>query len=52
MTLSDWELLEALIRAALEEIPPERQNHEIADALRLSGAFAAATQKHMRSHSG
>jgi hypothetical protein len=46
VTTEDWAKLEDLCRRALEVIPLTKQKHEIADAVRLTGAFAASVQKH------
>jgi hypothetical protein len=46
MERSDWVELEKLCRTALEDIPPVMNDHPIADAVRLTGAFAASTVEH------
>lgn len=45
---AEWAELERLIRWALEYVPPQKERHEIADALKLTGAFAASVQKHLQ----
>ena len=47
MDREEWIMLAYLCHKALEQIPPERQEHEIASAVRLTGAFAASTLTHM-----
>jgi hypothetical protein len=44
----EWKELERLIRWALEHVPSDREGHDISEALRLSGAFAASVQRHLQ----
>jgi len=45
MTRKDWEQLETLCRRVLDE-EPIPATHTITDAVRTTGAFAAAVQAH------
>lgn len=48
MTTEEWAELERLCRKTLDTIPGSREQHEITEAVKLTGAFAASVQEHLR----